>query len=92
MPDRGHCLELTDEEKMLVTIRDELYAGDWDEFLADLQARMEGRPYVFEIGPPNARLKDTIQLHVRLIHDLRRREQELDGDLGAAGKIADDAS
>ena len=40
---------LTSEESMLLTLRDELYKGDWDRMLRDLEDRRQGRPYVFKL-------------------------------------------
>jgi hypothetical protein len=31
-------------------IRDELYAGSWDEMLQDLEARLQAKPYVFKLA------------------------------------------
>jgi len=41
---------MTSEERMLVVLRRELYEGSWDEMVADLQARLEGRPYIFKLA------------------------------------------
>ncbi len=41
---------LTSEERMLVVLKHELYEGSWDEMVADLQARLEGRPYIFKLA------------------------------------------
>lgn len=80
-PDARLALELlTDEQRMLVTLRDELYEGRWDLFVADLEARIAGAPYVFEIGPASARLKETITHHLGLISDLRQWEERSGGD------------
>ena len=38
------------EERMLVVLKRELYEGSWDEMVADLQARLEGRPYIFKLA------------------------------------------
>ncbi|MCI0340835.1 MAG: hypothetical protein L0216_06730 [Planctomycetales bacterium] len=40
---------LTTEEKMLVTLRDELYVGSWEKMLQDLRDRLKGRPYIFKL-------------------------------------------
>jgi hypothetical protein len=40
---------LTPEEKMLITLRDELYGGSWDRMLQDLRERLRGRPYIFKL-------------------------------------------
>jgi len=35
---------------MLVVLKRELYDGSWDEMVADLKARLEGRPYIFKLA------------------------------------------
>jgi|CXWL01.1.fsa_nt_gi hypothetical protein len=72
----GGQLALTEEQRMLVQIRDMLYEGSWDDFLSDLSARAEGRPHVFAIGGASPELKTTIQHHVELIEQLRGWERE----------------
>jgi len=50
--DEGHktfCESLSPEEKMLVTLRDELYFSAWDKMLKDLKDRLKGRPYIFKL-------------------------------------------
>ena len=34
---------------MLIVLKRELYEGCWDDMVADLQARLEGRPYIFKL-------------------------------------------
>lgn len=46
---RRFVASLTDEEAMLLSLRDELYGGDWDRMLRDLHARRDGKPYVFKL-------------------------------------------
>ena len=41
---------LTSEERMLVVLKRELYEGSWDEMVADLRARLDGRPYIFKLA------------------------------------------
>jgi len=41
---------MTQEQRMLVVLKRELYEGSWDEMVADLEARLEGRPYVFKLA------------------------------------------
>lgn len=59
---------LTPEQRMLVVLKRELYGGNWDAMLADLHARLEGRPYVFSLAH---RIGDDI----RRIDQLRAFEQ-----------------
>ena|SRR3982750_1961625 len=40
---------LTPDEKTLVTLRDELYGGSWDQMLGDLRDRLKGKPYIFKL-------------------------------------------
>lgn len=63
MSDKPDIPPLTPEEALLVRLRDELYAGNWDEMLRDLHARREGRPYVFRLVH---RIEDDIQRIGRL--------------------------
>lgn len=69
-------LALTDEQRMLVEIRDTLYEGSWDDFLADLTARAEGKAHVFALTAPSSQLKSTIQRHVDAIEALRGWERD----------------
>jgi len=41
---------MTSEERMLVVLVGELYQGSWDEMVADLKARLDGRPYIFKLA------------------------------------------
>lgn len=40
---------LRPEETMLITLRDELYAGSWDTMVEDLKDRLKGKPYIFKL-------------------------------------------
>jgi hypothetical protein len=42
-------IDLTEEESILVTLRDELYAGSWEKMEQDLKDRLQGRPYIFKL-------------------------------------------
>jgi hypothetical protein len=66
---------LTSEERMLVVLKRELYEGSWDEMVADLTARLEGRPYIFKLAH---RIVDDLQR----IQRLREFEQRHGVDLG----------
>jgi len=65
---------LNREERMLVVLKRELYEGDWDEMVADLQARLEGRPYIFKLAH---RITDDLER----IRRLRQFEQSNGVDL-----------
>ncbi len=58
-----YCSAMTVEEKMLITLRDELYGGSWDRMLKDLNDRLKGRPYIFKLVN---RIKDDIKRIERL--------------------------
>ena len=72
---RQYIQRLTSEERMLVILNRELYEGSWDEMVADLQARLEGRPYIF-------RLAHRIQEDLERITRLREFERQAGVDLG----------
>ena len=40
---------LTDEHKMLVILKAQLYGGSWAPMLDDLQNRLVGKPYIFKL-------------------------------------------
>jgi hypothetical protein len=47
---RAFVIGMTTEERLLVVLKKELYAGSWDEILADLQARLNNKPYIFKLA------------------------------------------
>jgi len=47
---RGFLQSATSEERLLVLLKRELYEGSWDEMVADLEARLGGRPYIFKLA------------------------------------------
>jgi len=65
---------LSEEEIMLLRLRDELYSGRWDAMLADLNDRLQGKPYVFKLAH---RIQDDIER----IERLNRFEREFNVDL-----------
>jgi len=54
---------LTDEDKMLLRLREELYEGRWGTMLADLNDRLGGKPYIFRLA---SRIQDDIARVERL--------------------------
>ena len=66
---------MTDEGRMLVVLKRELYEGSWEEMVADLRARLEGRPYIFKLAH---RIADDLERIDRLMHF----EGQFDVDLG----------
>ena len=44
-----YCASLSTDERTLVSLRDELYNGSWDQMLGDLRDRLQGKPYIFKL-------------------------------------------
>lgn len=65
---------LGEEEVMLLRLRDELYDRRWDAMLADLNDRLQGKPYVFKLAH---RIQDDIER----IERLNRFERQYNVDL-----------
>jgi hypothetical protein len=40
---------LSADEKVLVSLRDELYNGSWEQMEGDLKDRLKGKPYIFKL-------------------------------------------
>ena len=62
---------LTSEERTLVVIRDELYGGQWDEMLKDLEARLQAKPYVFKLA---TRIEDDL-VRIRKLREFEMQHQ-----------------
>jgi hypothetical protein len=60
---------LTDEDQMLLRLREELYESRWEDMLVDLNDRLRGRPYIF-------RLASRIQDDLARVRRLSRFERE----------------
>ncbi|NBC11590.1 MAG: hypothetical protein GVY24_07655 [Planctomycetes bacterium] len=67
---------LTPEQKLLLVLKRDLYAGDWSAMTQDLRNRLEGRPYVL-------RLAHRIEDDLARIEQMRRLEQHYEVDLAA---------
>ena len=48
---------LSEEHRMLVTLKSQLYDGSWEPMLDDLRNRLSGKPYIFKLAN---RIKDDI--------------------------------
>jgi len=66
---------LTSEERLLVALRDELYEGSWDDMIADLRNRLEGKPYIFKLA-------SRIEADLTRIERLKNFEEMNKVDLG----------
>ena len=65
---------LSDEQRMLVILKKQLYDGSWEPMLEDLQNRLVGKPYIFKLAN---RIKDDIER----IEQMREFEKEHNVDL-----------
>ncbi|MEN8128078.1 MAG: hypothetical protein ABFR90_09780 [Planctomycetota bacterium] len=54
---------LDEPHRMLVILKAQLYGGQWQPMLEDLQNRLEGKPYIFKLAN---RIKDDIDRIRRL--------------------------
>ncbi len=41
---------LSDEQRLLVVLKLQLYSGAWGPMLDDLKNRLEGKPYIFKLA------------------------------------------
>ena len=76
-------IELTNEHRMLLRMRDTLYDGAWEDFNRDLRARIDGKPHVFQTVPTSAAMRDTIAHHLVLIAEMDEWEKAIGDTLSA---------
>ncbi len=75
--DQGHrdfVAGLTSGERLLISLRDELYEKSWDKMLQDLVDRLDKRPYIFK-------LSSRIESDKAAIERMRNYEDEHSVDL-----------
>jgi hypothetical protein len=65
---------LSDEHRMLVILKAQLYGGTWEPMLDDLQNRLEGKPYIFK-------LVNRIKEDIKRIEQMRKFEEQHNVDL-----------
>lgn len=65
---------LSDEHRMLVILKAQLYDGTWEPMLDDLKNRLAGKPYIFKLVN---RIKDDIER----IGQMQKFEKEHNIDL-----------
>jgi len=65
---------LSEEQRMLIILKRQLYGGSWEPMLEDLQHRLDGKPYIFKLAH---RIQDDIER----IEQMREFEKEQDVDL-----------
>jgi hypothetical protein len=71
---------LSDEHRMLVVLKAQLYDGTWEPMLDDLQNRLAGKPYIFKLAN---RIKDDIER----IEEMQEFEIEHNIDLAGYVKV-----
>ena len=65
---------LSDEHRMLVVLKAQLYDGSWTPMLDDLRNRLAGKPYIFKLA-------NRIQDDIERIEEMQKFESEHDIDL-----------
>jgi hypothetical protein len=65
---------LSDEYKMLVVLKHQLYGGSWEPMLDDLRNRLSGKPYIFKLA-------NRIQDDIGRIEQMRNFENDHKIDL-----------
>ena len=48
---------LSEESRMLVVLKAQLYGGSWEPMLDDLRNRLSGKPYIFKLA---SRIQDDV--------------------------------
>ncbi|MHC4545091.1 MAG: hypothetical protein ACYTDW_19120 [Planctomycetota bacterium] len=71
---------LSDEHRMLVVLKAQLYDDMWEPMLDDLQNRLAGKPYIFKLA-------NRIQDDIRRIEEMQEFEAEHDVDLADFVKV-----
>jgi len=70
----GYVAGLSNEHRMLVLLKAQLYDGTWELMLDDLQNRLAGKPYIFKLAN---RIKDDMDR----IEQMQTFEKEHNVDL-----------
>lgn len=65
---------LSNEHRMLVVLKKELYDGAWEPMLDDLRHRLAGKPYIFK-------LVNRIEDDIKRIEEMQKYEDEHNIDL-----------
>ncbi len=65
---------LSNEHRMLVVLKAQLYGGQWETMLDDLKNRLNGKPYIFKLS---SRIKEDVER----IERMRSFEEEQGIDL-----------
>ena len=65
---------LSEEHRMLIVLKAQLYDGTWEPMLDDLQNRLAGKPYIFKLA-------NRIQDDIERIEQMQKFEEEQKIDL-----------
>jgi hypothetical protein len=65
---------LSDEHRMLIVLKAQLYDGTWEPMLNDLRNRLAGKPYIFKLA-------NRIQDDIERIEQMQKFEDEHKIDL-----------
>ena len=65
---------LSEEHRMLVVLKSQLYGNSWEPMLDDLRNRLDGKPYIFKLA---SRIHDDVER----IEKMQRFENDHDIDL-----------
>jgi hypothetical protein len=71
---RGYVDGLSNEHRMLVVLKNQLYGGSWEPMIDDLKNRLAGKPYIFK-------LVNRIQDDIERIQEMQKFEAENNVDL-----------
>jgi hypothetical protein len=71
---RDYVDRMSNEHRMLVVLKSQLYDRTWEPMLDDLQNRLTGKPYIFKLVN---RIKDDIER----IEEMKKFEEEHHIDL-----------
>jgi hypothetical protein len=62
---------LTEEHRMLVMLKSQLYDDSWEPMLDDLKNRLKGKPYIFKLAN---RIQDDIE-RIEEMQDFERKNK-----------------
>lgn len=65
---------LSEEHRMLIVLKSQLYGGSWEPMLDDLRNRLAGKPYIFKLA-------NRIQDDIERIEEMQGFEDEQKIDL-----------
>ena len=73
-PLRRFMDRLTQEQKLLLVLKRDLYGGDWQAMVGDLKNRLEGRPFIVRLA---ARIEDDLARIAQMLEMERHYQVDL---------------